>query len=114
MWQVLLEDLECDISQSVIAAKFHLGLANAIASLVEHICLNNNDITIKQVVLTGGVFQNQILLNQVRVNLEAMKLEVLTHSQVPSNDGGISLGQAAISLRLALRDRIYRTHLRSN
>ncbi|MGK7899377.1 MAG: carbamoyltransferase HypF [Xenococcus sp. (in: cyanobacteria)] len=97
MWQALLEDLSCNVSQSVIAAKFHLGLANVIASLVEHICLNNQDVTIKQVALTGGVFQNQILLNQVRVNLEAMNLEVLIHSQVPSNDGGISLGQAAIA-----------------
>ena len=97
MWQALLEDLRRDTSQSVIAAKFHLGLANAIASLVEHICLNNKDVTIKQVVLTGGVLQNQILFNQVRANLEAMKLQLLTHSQVPSNDGGISLGQVAIS-----------------
>ncbi len=97
MWQALLKDLSCNTSQSVIAAKFHLGLANAIASLVEQICLNNQDLTIKQVALIGGVFQNQILLNQVRVNLEAMKLEVLTHSQVPTNDGGISLGQAAIA-----------------
>ncbi len=53
---------------------------------------------IKQVALTGGVFQNQILLNQVRIHLEAMKLEVFTHSQVPPNDGGISLGQAAIAV----------------
>ncbi|MDJ0899129.1 MAG: carbamoyltransferase HypF [Xenococcus sp. MO_188.B8] len=97
MWQALLEDLSRNTSQSVMAAKFHLGLANAIASLVEHICLNNQDITIKQVALTGGVFQNQILLNQVRVRLEAMNFEVLTHSQVPPNDGGISLGQAAIA-----------------
>ena len=97
MWQALLKDLSRNISQSVMAAKFHLGLANAIASLVEHICLNNQDVTIKQVALTGGVFQNQILLSQVRVNLEAMNLEVLTHSQVPPNDGGISLGQLAIA-----------------
>ena len=97
MWQALLEDLQCNISQPIIAAKFHLGLANVIASLVKHICLNNKDVTIKQVALTGGVFQNQILLNQVRINLEAMQLKVLTHSQVPPNDGGISLGQAAIA-----------------
>ena len=98
MWQALLEDLRCNTSQSVMAAKFHLGLANAIASSVEHICHNNQDVIIKQVALTGGVFQNQILLNQVRIRLEAIKLEVLTHSQVPPNDGGISLGQAAIAV----------------
>ncbi len=97
MWQALLKDLRCNTSQSVIAAKFHLGLAKEIASLVEHICRNNRDVEIKQVALTGGVFQNQILLNQVRVRLEAMHLQVLTHSQVPPNDGGLSLGQAAIA-----------------
>ena len=98
MWQALLKDLKCNISQSVIAAKFHLGLAKAIASLVEHICNNNRDLEIKQVALTGGVFQNQILLEAVRIRLEVMRLEVLTHSQVPSNDGGTSLGQAAIAV----------------
>ena len=98
MWQVLLADLKYNTAQSVIAAKFHLGLAKAVASLVEHICLNNRDVEIKQVVLTGGVFQNQILLNQVQGRLEAMNFQVLTHSQVPPNDGGLSLGQAAIAL----------------
>lgn len=98
MWQTLLTDLKFNTAQSIIAAKFHLGLAKAIASLVEHICLNNRDVEIKQVVLTGGVFQNQILLNEVQVRLEAMNLKVLTHSQVPPNDGGLSLGQAAIAL----------------
>ncbi|MGB5634470.1 MAG: carbamoyltransferase HypF [Waterburya sp.] len=98
MWQALLEDLKCNTAQSIIAAKFHLGLAKAIASLVEHICCNNRDVEIKQVALTGGVFQNQILLKEVRILLEAINLEVLTHSQVPSNDGGLSLGQAAIAV----------------
>lgn len=98
MWQALLEDLKSNISQSTIAAKFHLGLAKAIAFLVQHICIENKDVKIRQVALTGGVFQNQILLKQVKVYLEAMNLQVLTHSQVPSNDGGISLGQAAIAI----------------
>jgi len=98
MWQALLKDLRSNKAQSVIAAKFHLGLAKAITSLVKHICLTNKDVEIKQAVLTGGVFQNQILLEAVRVRLEVMKLQVLTHSQVPPNDGGLSLGQAAIAM----------------
>ncbi len=98
MWQALLKDLKCNTAQSVIAARFHLGLARAIASLVEHICKHTKDLEIKQVVLTGGVFQNQILLKEVRIRLEAMRLQVLTHSQVPPNDGGLSLGQAAIAV----------------
>ena len=98
MWQALLADLKCHTAQSIIAAKFHLGLAQAIAFLVEHICHHNQDVKIKQVALTGGVFQNQILLKQVKIRLEAMNLKVLTHSQVPSNDGGLSLGQSAIAV----------------
>ena len=98
MWQALLKDLKCNTSQSIMAGKFHLGLAKAIASLVEHICHHNRDLEIQQVALTGGVFQNQILLNQLQVRLEAMNLDVLTHSQIPPNDGGISLGQAAIAV----------------
>ena len=97
MWQALLEDLKSNTSQSTMAAKFHFGLAKAIAFLVEHICVENKDVKIRKVALTGGVFQNQILLKEVKVHLEAMNLQVLTHSQVPSNDGGISIGQAAIA-----------------
>ncbi len=96
MWQALLTDLKCHTAKSIIAAKFHLGLAKVIALLVEHICHHNQDVKIKQVALTGGVFQNQILLKEVRIRLEAMNLNVLTHSQIPPNDGGLSLGQAAI------------------
>jgi hydrogenase maturation protein HypF len=55
------------------------------------------------VALSGGVFQNMLLLNQVVTRLEADGFEVLTHSRVPCNDGGISLGQAVIA---AARERL--------
>ena len=95
------------ITRTNVTHKINSGLAKAIASLVEYICSNNKEIEIKQVALTGGVFQNQILLDQVRVILEAMKLEVLTHSQVPPNDGGISLGQAAIAIAQFAKNKCY-------
>jgi hydrogenase maturation protein HypF len=50
-----------------------------------------------QVALTGGVFQNQILLQQVKMRLEKLEINVLTHSIVPTNDGGLSLGQSVIT-----------------
>ncbi len=50
-----------------------------------------------QVALTGGVFQNQVLHQGVSDRLTKIRLEVLTHSQVPPNDGGCSLGQVAIA-----------------
>ena len=51
----------------------------------------------KGVVLSGGVFQNQLLLELVLPKLTAAGFEVFTHSRVPPNDGGISLGQAAVA-----------------
>ncbi|MEH2241872.1 carbamoyltransferase HypF [Nostoc sp.] len=94
MWQALLDDLQQKIPQPVMAAKFHKGLANAIVEMVKHLCQEN---MINQVVLTGGVFQNCILLEQVTKRLQTLGIKVLTHSLVPANDGGLSLGQAVIA-----------------
>ncbi|MDZ8095767.1 MAG: carbamoyltransferase HypF [Nostoc sp. DedQUE05] len=94
MWQALLHDLQQQIPQTVIAAKFHQGLANAIVKMVQHLSQEN---LINQVALTGGVFQNCILLEQVSKRLQILGIKVLTHSLIPTNDGGLSLGQAVIA-----------------
>jgi hydrogenase maturation protein HypF len=49
------------------------------------------------VALSGGVFQNLLLLAMAVAGLEAAGFRVLTHAQVPCNDGGISYGQAAVA-----------------
>lgn len=54
---------------------------------------------INQVALSGGVFQNFWLLSKIKTWLEERGFEVFVHHQVPTNDGGISLGQAVIGLR---------------
>ena len=94
MWKALLNDLLFHISPAVIAAKFHKGLANVI---VEMVTLLGKQYVINNVVLTGGVFQNIILLQLVKMQLEKMDIRVLTHNLIPPNDGGLSLGQAVIA-----------------
>ncbi|MDJ0734514.1 MAG: carbamoyltransferase HypF [Nostocaceae cyanobacterium] len=94
MWQALLKDLQNRIPQAVIAAKFHKGLANVIVEMVTRLRKQN---VINHIVLTGGVFQNRILLQQVKMQLKQMDVQVLTHHLIPANDGGLSLGQAVIA-----------------
>ncbi|AFY41428.1 carbamoyltransferase HypF [Nostoc sp. PCC 7107] len=94
MWSGLLSDLQQQISQAIIAAKFHQSLANAVVNMVKLLC---QEYQIHQVVLTGGVFQNTILFQLVTQQLQQLKINVLTHSLVPTNDGGLSLGQAIIT-----------------
>ncbi len=94
MWQALLNDLQQQIPQPVIAVKFHKSLANIIVDMVKHLRQQN---AIYRVALSGGVFQNCILLEQVTNGLQKMGISVLTHSLVPANDGGLSLGQAVIT-----------------
>ncbi|MDX2099226.1 MAG: carbamoyltransferase HypF [Leptolyngbyaceae cyanobacterium bins.59] len=103
LWKPLLEDLLQQTPISLIAARFHLGLATAITSLVK-ILHQSHPFT--HVALTGGVFQNAILLEQVQQQLTALNFTILTHHQVPANDGGLSLGQAAIAAARSLEERI--------
>jgi hydrogenase maturation protein HypF len=76
------------------AALFHNGLADALArgcaEAREHRALNT-------VALSGGSFQNMLLLRRLRRRLSQAGFEVLVHQRVPPNDGGISLGQAVVA-----------------
>ncbi|HEY9761148.1 MAG TPA: carbamoyltransferase HypF [Trichocoleus sp.] len=94
MWLSLLADLMQKVDPAIISARFHVGLANAIATLTQTL---RHQHPFTQVALTGGVFQNKVLLLEVKQRLEALGLTVLTHSKVPPNDGGLSLGQAVIA-----------------
>ena len=94
MWQALLADLVRDETVPVIAARFHKGLAIALARMVG-VLRAEADVT--TVALSGGVFQNKVLLEQVIERLERQGLRVLAHRKVPANDGGLALGQAVIA-----------------
>ncbi len=85
--------------RDIIAARFH----NTVAAMIVATCADLRDQTgLGTVALSGGVFQNLLLLDHVVDQLEQQQFTVLTHCQVPCNDGGISLGQAAIA---AARDQ---------
>lgn len=103
MWQALLGDLILGTPVGVISARFHKGLAIVIARMVDKLSRHESpDEPIKTVALSGGVFQNRILLEQVVRRLQANGFTVLTHRVVPAGDGGISLGQAAVAAARAL------------
>jgi len=94
LFSAIVRDLQGDATQARIAAKFH----NTIAQIITMLCQVISEKTgINQVVLSGGVFQNRLLLRKAVGLLEAEGFEVFTHRQVPTNDGGISLGQAVIA-----------------
>ena len=95
----LVSDLTAGVRAPVIAARFHHGVAAAIEA---GCVLLRERHGLDTVALSGGVFQNMLLLHAAVARLEARGFRVLTHSGVPCNDGGISLGQAVIA---AARDR---------
>jgi hydrogenase maturation protein HypF len=96
----ILEDLRHGTCSATIAARFH----NTVAQLIDEMCrLVTDETGITQVALSGGVFQNRLLLRRAVSLLEASGLQVLTHRQVPCNDGGVSLGQAVIADSVAQR-----------
>jgi hydrogenase maturation protein HypF len=106
MWQALLGDLILETRAGVISARFHKGLAIVIARMAGKLSRHESPgESIKTVALSGGVFQNRVLLEQVVRRLQADGFDVLTHRQLPANDGGISLGQAAVAAARALHQQ---------
>ena len=80
----------------IISARFH----NAVAQAVLQTCQSLRELTgINQIALSGGVWQNMQLFRKTNLLLDEAHFEVLTHHQVPTNDGGVSLGQAVVASR---------------
>ncbi|MEQ1761837.1 MAG: carbamoyltransferase HypF [Pyrinomonadaceae bacterium] len=98
MWQALLGDMILKTPVPVIAARFHKGLAKIIVQMVEKLSkYETGEVGTKSVALSGGVWQNKVLLEEVIRRLHEKEFSVLTHRKVPTNDGGLSLGQATIA-----------------
>ncbi len=94
LFSAIITDLQEGATQAKIAARFH----NTVARMILELCqVISNKSGIKDVALSGGVFQNRLLLRKAVSLLETDGFRVFTHRQVPTNDGGISLGQAVIA-----------------
>jgi hydrogenase maturation protein HypF len=93
MWRAMQDDLRQGVAAPVIARRFHLGLAESIAKAAVRLAAMRR---FETVALSGGCFQNRLLFESVHDRLCEAGLEVLTHADAPANDGGLSLGQAAI------------------
>ena len=90
----VVEDVQNGRSISEIAIKFHKTLI----ALFSEICADvRRESELNRVVLSGGCFQNSILLTGMIHELTSRDFEVFAHQRVPANDGGISLGQAMIA-----------------
>jgi hydrogenase maturation protein HypF len=90
----ITRDVRKDVSPATIAYRFHRTIAALIASMCTLIAEERR---IDRVLLSGGVFQNRLLLRLTTAAVKREGLRVFTHGRVPGNDGGIALGQAVIA-----------------
>jgi len=94
MIRSMVEDRERGTDVRLIAARFH----ETIGRVIEEVCVRiRNDEGLNRVCLSGGTFQNWLLLGKTVNSLRSRGFEVFLHQHVPPNDGGISLGQAAVA-----------------
>jgi hydrogenase maturation protein HypF len=93
LWAVYA-DHQAGVPLPTIAMRFHRAVAEFTAALCQRLVAATG---LRRVALSGGVFQNTLLLGEVLTRLCAADLEVYFHRRVPTNDGGLSLGQAVIA-----------------
>jgi hydrogenase maturation protein HypF len=100
MVRQIVQDVQQHVPAPEIAARFH----NTLAEIATAVCRRiRNDLQLSRVCLSGGCFQNARLLRGCVAALRADGFDVFFQSQIPANDGGVSLGQAAIACELVRR-----------
>ncbi|MFO0939615.1 MAG: carbamoyltransferase HypF [Pirellulales bacterium] len=106
----IVEDVACGAQPKLIAAKFHLTIAKATAEIcsrfrnsIQASVANESQPTVG---LTGGVFQNSLLVHLLERELLHRDFRVLTHQTIPPNDGGIALGQIAVARAQLAKNRL--------
>lgn len=102
---VIVQDIRANESAGMIAARFH----RTVAEIAVEICRQaRSQADLNEVALSGGVWQNQTLLDLVREGLRQEEFIVYFHQQVPTNDGGLALGQAVIANHVIVKQ--YSSH----
>jgi len=91
MIETILDEMKNNVSPKIISAKFHNTLVESICSVAE----KSHE---EKIVLSGGVFQNAYLLEHTVHRLRTSGFNPYWHQRIPTNDGGISLGQVAIAM----------------
>ncbi len=94
--EALLADLRRDVSVGIMAARFHNALVEAIVAVARRL-------GVERVALTGGCFQNRILLERAYRRLSNAGFRVYVHQRIPPNDGGVALGQVAVAAACAAK-----------
>ena len=102
MLQSILQDIAHKEAPSKIAARFHNTIANLSLELAVRI---RQSFQINQIALSGGVWQNMVLLKKTIILLESKGFDVLIHKITPPNDGCVALGQAIITANKVLHDK---------
>jgi hydrogenase maturation protein HypF len=90
----IIDDILKGIPEGIISAKFHNTIINIVKTTVKKI---HEETGLNKVVLSGGTFQNRYLLANLEPALTNSGFKVYAHSRIPSNDGGIALGQLIIA-----------------
>jgi hydrogenase maturation protein HypF len=103
MLKGILEDIQNETSKAVISAKFHNTIIKATAELL---CSIREQLGLTDVVLSGGVFENSYLLEGLSKELKRLHFHVYYNLQTPSNDEGISFGQA-VAAQAIIKERAY-------
>jgi hydrogenase maturation protein HypF len=101
----VVDDLLAGSGAAEISARFHRTVAEMVVAGCERVRESGES---RAVAVSGGVFQNVLLLEQTSDLLEERGFMVYRHRRAPANDGGIALGQAVLA------DSVYRTKLKAN
>jgi hydrogenase maturation protein HypF len=101
--EAIVKDLEQGTAIPLIAGRFQRTVAEMITAVCAQI---HHQTGLNRVALSGGVFQNRLLLEQIMPLLHQQDFQIYTNRQVPANDGGISLGQAVIAAAKLRNDEL--------